>query len=196
MRPAHFASGAEFRDWLAIHHATATELLVGFYHKASGKGGLTYSEALDEALCFGWIDGVRKRRDAHSYTIRFTPRRPGSVWSNVNVRHVTRLKAAGRMHPAGLAAFKRREKKKTGVYSFEQRPQMFPAAYAKIFRSNRPAWDFWLAQPPGYRRTTVWWVISAMRDVTRQSRLTALIALSAAGRRLDLLAPRAAHSRS
>jgi uncharacterized protein YdeI (YjbR/CyaY-like superfamily) len=189
MKAALFTSPVEFRSWLERHHSTATELLVGFYSKTSGQGGLTYPEALDEALCFGWIDGVRHRLDAERYTIRFTPRRSGSIWSNVNVRHVLRLRAAGRMHAAGLAAFARRDAKKTGVYSFEQRPQTFPAALAKILRANKPAWNFWQAQPPGYQRTAIWWVISAKRDATRASRLAALINLSATGKRLNALAP-------
>jgi len=189
VKPTFFAAAEEFRAWLEQHHASGRELLVGFHHKASGRGGLTYPAALDEALCFGWIDGVRKRRDAHSYTIRFTPRRPGSIWSNVNVRHVERLQAGGRMHAAGLAAFAARDAKKTGVYSFEKRPGKFPPALEKIFRANSKAWTFWLAQPPGYRRLIIHWITSAKRDETRERRLAAIIAESAAARRIDLLKP-------
>lgn len=188
MKPVMFADAAAFRRWLDAHHAHATELLVAFYGKSSGRGGLTYAEALDEVLCYGWIDGVRRRLDAHRYTIRFTPRRRGSVWSLVNVRHVERLTAAGRMHPAGLAAFAARDAQKTGVYSFENRPQDFPPSLAKTFRAHPSAWRFWLAQPPGYRRTAIWWVISAKQETTRQRRLARLIADSAAGRRLAQLA--------
>ena len=162
---------------------------MGFYNQASGRGGLTYPQALDEALCFGWIDGVRKRIDTGRYSIRFTPRRPDSVWSNVNVRHVARLKAASRMHAADLAAFARRRQEKTGIYSFENRPKVFPAALGWKFRANRIAWAFWQAQPPGYRRMATWWVVSAKLDTTRQRRLTVLIELSAAGKRLDPFAP-------
>src|SRR3954463_13814984 len=149
MQPTFFATPREFRTWLTRHHANATELLIGFYNKASGKTGLTYAEALDEALCFGWIDGVRKRRDASSYTIRFTPRKSGSIWSLVNVRHVARLTAAGRMQTAGSAAFERRVAKKTGVYSFENRPRKLPAEFEQRLRANRRAWKFWHEQPTG-----------------------------------------------
>ena len=184
MTATHFASAADFRGWLEKNHATATELVVGFFTKASGRGGLTYPEALDEALCFGWIDGVRRKPDADTYTVRFTPRRPGSIWSNVNARHVARLTAAGKMHAAGHTAFAARDAGKTGVYSFENRPQKFPAGLEKRFRAKRSAWKFWRQQPPGYRRTTIWWVVSAKQDETRKRRLAQLIALSLAGRRL------------
>lgn len=182
--PTFFASAADFRQWLEQHHATATELWVGYYKKASGRGGMVYPEAVDEALCFGWIDGLTKSLDADRYMQRFTPRKPGSNWSNVNVRHVARLTAAGRMRPAGLAAFAARDEKKTGVYSFEQRPENFPAALQKIFRANRTAWTFWQKQPAGYRRTAIWWVISAKQETTRNRRLAQLIAVSADHRRL------------
>ena len=184
MTVVHFNSASDFRRWLGRHHAAATELIVGFFKKTSGRGGLTYPEALDEALCFGWIDGIRRKPDADTYTVRFTPRRPGSIWSNVNVRHVARLRAAGKMQAAGLAAFAARDARKTGVYSFENRPQEFPAALERLFRANRPAWEFWRRQPPGYRRLAIWWVVSAKQDETRQRRLARVLADSAAGRRL------------
>jgi uncharacterized protein YdeI (YjbR/CyaY-like superfamily) len=187
--PKHFAAAAAFRAWLERHHASERELWILFYKKASGKGGMTYREAVDEALCFGWIDGRVKSIDADSYMQRFTPRRPGSIWSNVNVRHIARLTAAGQMHPAGLAAFAARDEKKTGVYSFEKRPENFPADLEKIFRAKSKAWRFWQAQPPGYRRVITHWVISAKREETRQRRLATLIAESAAGRRIDFLKP-------
>lgn len=185
MKPTHFATPADFRDWLERHHAAAAELVVGFHHKTSGRGGMSYPEALDEALCFGWIDGVRKRTDPHRYTIRFSPRKPGSIWSLVNVRHFQRLAAAGRVRPAGQAAFDRRDPKKTGVYSFEQRPQQFPADMERTFRANRKAWTFWETQPPGYRRMLIWWVMSAKQTATRERRLAVLIAKSAAGVRIQ-----------
>jgi uncharacterized protein YdeI (YjbR/CyaY-like superfamily) len=186
--PTHFANAAAFRCWLERHHASSAELLVGFYNKASGRGGLTYAEALDEALCFGWIDGVRRRLDADRYTIRFTPRRPRSIWSRVNLRHVARLRQLGKMHAAGLTAFAARTAQKTGVYSFENRPEKFPERLARQFRSEKAAWAFWQKQPPGYRRTAIWWVISAKQEATRQRRLGQLIADSAAGRRLAAIA--------
>lgn len=182
-----FASAAEFRRWLEANHATATELILGFHNKDSGRGGITYAEALDEALCFGWIDGLVRRLDASSHSRRFTPRKPGSIWSKINLRHVERLIAAGRMQPAGLAAHARRSAAKTGVYSFENRPEDLPPALKKTFRADARAWKFWSAQPPGYRRTATWWVISAKQETTRQRRLAQLIADSAAGRRLAML---------
>lgn len=184
VKPTFFASAADFRRWLERHHATASELWVGYYKKASGRGGMVYAEAVDEALCFGWIDGLTKSIDADRYMQRFTPRKARSTWSNVNVAHVARLTAAGRMHPAGLAAFAARDAKKTGIYSFEQRPEKFPAALEKIFRAQRAAWTFWQTQPPGYRRTALWWVISAKQESTRERRLAQLIAVSAGHRRL------------
>lgn len=190
MSPIHFASAAQFHRWLERNHARERELLVGFYNKASGRGGLTYPEALDEALCYGWIDGIRKRVDADSYSIRFTPRKPDSIWSTVNIRHVERLKQAGRMQPAGAAAFAARDPKKSGVYSFENRPQQLTAPLEKIFRANKEAWRFFAEQPPGYRRTAIWFVMSAKQDPTRLRRLERLIADSAAGRRItDTLGP-------
>ena len=184
MHPTHFASAAGFRRWLERHHATARELLLGFHKKASGRGGLSYPEALDELLCFGWIDGVKRRVDGECYSHRITPRRPGSIWSLVNVGHARRLIKADKMHPAGLAAFKARTKEKTGVYSFESRPQEFSAELAHKFQAAPSAWAFFSAQPPGYRRTTIFWVSSAKQQATRENRLARLISLSAAGRRL------------
>lgn len=190
MKPVAFATSAAFHRWLATHHADTAEIVIVFYAKSSGRDGLTYSEALDHALCYGWIDGLRQRFDADRYTIRFTPRKPGSTWSLVNVRHVERLIADARMQPPGLAAFAARDEKKTGVYSFENRPQELPPALAKIFRTHKAAWQFWLAQPPGYRRTAIWWVISAKQDATRQRRLAQLITDSAANRRVAQLSRR------
>jgi uncharacterized protein YdeI (YjbR/CyaY-like superfamily) len=189
MKPVHFADAAEFHAWLEAHHASAPELLIAFYNKASGRGGLTYPAALDEALCFGWIDGLRKRLDTDRYTIRFTPRKPGSIWSNVNVRHVERLIATKRMQPAGHAAYAARDAKKTGIYSFEKPPGKFPATVEKAFRAKKRAWAFWSAQPPGYQRTLVHWVTSAKQEPTQQRRLAMLIAECTAGRRIDFMKP-------
>lgn len=189
MKPVHFESAASFRRWLEENHATAKELAVAFHKKSSGRGGLTYPEAVDELLCFGWIDGVVRRLDDESYTHRITPRRSGSTWSNVNIRHVARLTAAGRMHPAGHAAFAVRNTKKSGIYLYEKTKggagaQAFPAGLARIFRANRKAWAHWRAQPPGYQRTAIYWVTSAKLPATRSRRLGQLIALSAEGRRI------------
>jgi uncharacterized protein YdeI (YjbR/CyaY-like superfamily) len=184
----HFETAARFRQWLEQNHARSSELQVGFYKKSSGKGGLTYPEALDEALCFGWIDGVRKNTGTHSYVIRFTPRKLGSIWSLVNVRHVGRLTAAGKMHAAGLKAFAARLPHKTGIYSFEQKePRQLPAAYEKEFRANKKAWAFFTAQAPWYQRTAIHKVVSPKQEATRLRWLGLLIADSAKGKRLDAL---------
>ena len=185
MKPVYFDSPSDFRRWLEQHYATATELLVGFYNKASGKGGLTYQAAVDELLCFGWIDGVVRRVDEESYTHRVTPRRAGSIWSKVNVGHVQRLRRAGKMHPHGLRIFADRQERKTGIYAYEQRPDKFPARFGKIFRTHAKAWAFFTAQPPGYRRTTIHWVSSAKQLDTRLRRLKKLIAVSESKRRMN-----------
>ena len=188
MEPIYFATPAEFRAWLEANHETETELLVGFHKKATGVPSMTWPEAVDEALCFGWIDGVRKKTAPESYTNRFTPRKAGSIWSNVNLGHVERLIAAGKMHPAGLAAFQARTAAKTGVYSFERKqPASLPAAFAKKFRAAKRAWAFFSAQPPGYRRLALHFVLSAKQEVTRLRRLERLLADSTAGRRLGVL---------
>ena len=186
--PVFFAAGEEFRAWLARHHATATELWVGFHKRHTSRPSLTWPESVDAALAFGWIDGVRKTLDADSYVIRFTPRKRGSVWSNINIKKARALIRAGLMHPAGRRAFEARDAKKSGIYSFEQRknPQL-TAAEQKEFRGNAAAWTFFQAQPPGYRRLTTHWVVSAKRPETRARRLRALIADSAAGQRIRQL---------
>ncbi|HEY0594097.1 MAG TPA: YdeI/OmpD-associated family protein [Thermoanaerobaculia bacterium] len=183
--PRFFRTPADFARWLERNHAMKSELWVGFHKKGSGKPSLTWPESVDEALCWGWIDGVRKSLDESSYVIRFTPRKPTSTWSEVNTRRAKELIAEGRMKPAGLRAFEARRPETSGGYSFEQRknPQLDPEL-EKRFRANRAAWTFFQAQPPGYRRVTTWWVISAKREATRASRLEKLIAASAAGRRL------------
>ena len=164
--PVFFATPAAFRQWLRNQHKTATEVWVCYYKKASGHPSITYHESLDEALCFGWIDGIRKSIDGERYMNRFTPRRRGSNWSLVNVRKVTDLIAAGRMQPAGLAAYQAREAKKTGVYSFENKPTAFTPALTAMFQKHALAWRFWEAQPPGYRRTMTFYVMSATREET------------------------------
>jgi uncharacterized protein YdeI (YjbR/CyaY-like superfamily) len=184
MKVRFYRSAADFRRWLATNHARARELWVGFFRKDSGRGGLTYPEALDEALCHGWIDGVRQRVDAVSYTIRFTRRRPKSLWSRVNLRHVARLRASGRMRPAGLAVFTSRNLARSGRSSSENAPCPLAPADERRFAAQRRAWTFFQAQPPGYRKVAIWWVVSAKKDETRARRLTRLIADSAEGRRL------------
>jgi uncharacterized protein YdeI (YjbR/CyaY-like superfamily) len=181
MKPTFFKDLAAFRAWLAQHHAQEHELLVGFYHVGSGKGGLTYPDARDEALCFGWIDGIRKNHDANSYTIRFTPRNPDSIWSRVNLGRITALTDAGRMRPAGLRVFEARDPKKAELYSFENPHRDLDAAATRTFKANRKAWAWFAAQAPSYRRPAVWWVMAAKREQTRAKRLTVLIASAARG---------------
>jgi uncharacterized protein YdeI (YjbR/CyaY-like superfamily) len=184
VKPTFFATPADFRAWLERHHEQADELLVGFYKKDSGRPSITWPESVDEALSFGWIDGVRRRIDDVSYSIRFTPRRRGSIWSAVNIGRVEELTKLGRMSPAGLAAFAAREESKSRVYAFENAPRELPPADEKKFRANRKAWKFFSEQPPGYRRLAIFWVTSAKREETRARRLGQLIEDSGKGVRL------------
>ena len=186
--PTFFATPAAFRRWLARHHESERELWVGFYKKSSGRPSVTWPESVDEALCFGWIDGLRKTLDADSYAIRFTPRRRGSVWSLVNTRRAKELVRAGRMKPAGLKAFEQRDPEKSRMYSFEQREAARLSPHAEtLFKAHRAAWTFFESRPPSYRRAAIWWVVSAKREETRASRLDTLIRDSAAGRKIGLL---------
>ena len=183
MTPRFFRTQSAFRAWLARHHASARELLVGFRHVGSGKPSITYPEARDEALCFGWIDGVRANYDAHSYTVRFTPRKPDSVWSRVNLGRVKALAAAGRMRPAGIEVFEARDPKKAELYSFENPRREFDAAATRAFKADRRAWTWFAAQAPWYRRSAAYWVMSAKREETRARRLADLIRSAARGER-------------
>jgi uncharacterized protein YdeI (YjbR/CyaY-like superfamily) len=187
--PTFFATAAEFGAWLATHHATAGELLVGFHTVGSGVPCMTWPESVDEALCVGWIDGIRRRVDATRYTIRFTPRRAGSTWSRVNLQKVEALVAAGRMRPAGIAAWEARRLPTGGGYSYETRPAEMPEPYAATFRRAKRAWAFFERQPAGYRRTATWFVVSAKQEATRTRRLVRLIAHSAKGERLPQFTP-------
>lgn len=182
--PLFFATPAKFRAWLKKHHANAVELLVGFYRIDSGEASITWAESVDEALCFGWIDGVRRRRDERSYTIRFTPRRKNSTWSAINLARVEVLAAEGRMQAAGLAAHAARNEDKSRIYAYEQRSSELDEAYAKLFRKQREAWTFFEAQPPSYRKLACWWITSAKKEETRLKRLEKLIAFSAVGKRV------------
>jgi uncharacterized protein YdeI (YjbR/CyaY-like superfamily) len=184
MTARYFRTSAEFRRWLAAHHATETELLVGFYKKASGRPGISYKEAVDEALCFGWIDGVKKRVDDERYTHRFTPRKAVSIWSVVNTRRAAELIALRRMAKPGLEAFARRDPKKTAAYSFENRPSSFDAALEHEFKTHAAAWTFFRGQPPGYQRIVTFYVMSAKQQETRLRRLAVLVKLSGEGKRL------------
>ena len=186
--PVYFRSPAEFRAWLDEHHATERELLVGFYKKGTGHPTLTWPESVAEALCVGWIDGVRRSVDADRYTIRFTPRKPASTWSAVNVAMMERLLAEGRVKPAGRAAFERRQEKRSGIYSYEQRHEVaLDAESESAFRANAKAWSWFEGRPAGYRKTATWRVMSAKRPETRARRLAELIACSAAGKSIPSL---------
>jgi uncharacterized protein YdeI (YjbR/CyaY-like superfamily) len=189
-KPRFFATAEDFRAWLEQHHASTTEVVVGFHKKQTGRPSMTWTESVRAALCFGWIDGIRRSLGDDSYTIRFTPRNPGSNWSSLNVLHVEELIREGRMAPAGLAAFEARRPERTGVYAFEQRHSArLEPAQEKQFRANSAAWEFFQQQPPSYRHTAVYWVVSAKREETRSRRLAQLIEDSAAGRRLAQLTP-------
>jgi uncharacterized protein YdeI (YjbR/CyaY-like superfamily) len=187
MKATFFKSAEEFRSWLEKNHDKQQELLLGFYKKASGKGGITHREALDEALAFGWIDGVVKTLDESSYTIRFTPRRPKSIWSLVNIKRVGELKKLGLMRPSGLAAFEGRDLEKAQRYSYERKTSTLDGELEKKFKANKKAWEFFQAQPPGYQKVISWWIISAKQEETRFRRLERLIRDSENGRRVGIL---------
>jgi len=176
MKPVFFPSPPAWHAWLERHHQTHQELLVGFHKKDSGKLSITWPEAVDGALCFGWIDGVRRSLNETSYVIRFTPRRPRSIWSGINIRRVAELTKLGLMRPAGIQAFEKRTGGRSAIYAYEQRMDAkLPVACQKKFRANKRAWKYFQAQPPWYRRTASWWVISAKKEETRLKRLAQLI---------------------
>jgi len=184
MKLRFFRTPADFRKWLEKYHGSHRELWVGYYKTGSGKASMTWPESVDEALCFGWIDGLRKRVDASSYTIRFSPRRATSIWSAVNIKRAQELTARGRMRPAGLRAFAKRKEYRSGIYSYEQRSATLVEPYAARLKKNRAAWKFFRAQPPYYQKTMNWWVVSAKREATRLKRLNRLEDDSARGRRV------------
>lgn len=184
-----FGTAGELRRWLEKNYSKSEELWIGFYKKDSGKGGITYAQALDEALCYGWIDGIRKKLDEESFTTRFTPRKPKSIWSNVNVGHVARLTKEGRMQPPGIAAYEKKNDARSGIYAFEREIAELEPQMLKQFKRERVAWKYFDAQPPYYRRLASWWVISAKRDETRMKRLEQLIELSAREERLPQFIP-------
>jgi uncharacterized protein YdeI (YjbR/CyaY-like superfamily) len=190
VKPTFFPTPAAFRTWLEEHHATADVLLVGFHKVGSGKPSITWPESVDEALCCGWSDGVRKSLDENRYTIRFSPRKPGSVWSGVNIKRAQALIDRGLMRPAGLKAFEARRENKSGIYSYEQRSVEMPEPYRGLLKANAAAWRFFESQPPYYRKTMGWWIVSAKKEETRLKRLEKLIAHSAKGERIPEFAPR------
>ena len=182
-----FKSVTEFRRWLERHHKSERELWVGFRKKGVAPPGMTYADSLEVALCFGWIDGIRKSLDATSYVNRFTPRKADSVWSQINLARVEALIARGEMHQSGLDAYTKRDPAKSGIYSFEQRPHSFPPELERRFRTAKGAWTHFNAQPPGYRRLAIWWVSSAKREETRLRRLSQLMEVSGQGMRIGAL---------
>jgi uncharacterized protein YdeI (YjbR/CyaY-like superfamily) len=185
-RPTFFSTPADLNRWLKQHHAAADELWVGFHKRATGKPSITWPESVDEALCYGWIDGIRKSLGAESYMIRFTPRRPGSHWSQINISKARALIEQRRMRPAGKA-FDGRDSAKTKQYSFENRPTSLPPTYLRLLKADRDAWAFFQAQPAGYRRTCAWWIMSAKKEETRRRRIGILLESSAKRRRVPPL---------
>jgi uncharacterized protein YdeI (YjbR/CyaY-like superfamily) len=183
MKPTFFPTEADFRIWLEANHETASELLVGFWKKGTGKPSIDWPQARDQALCFGWIDGIRKSLGDDAYTIRFTPRRKGSIWSKVNVERFNALKAEGRMTPAGERVYER-DKHRSGLYSYENDLKELTAEEEKRFRKNKAAWADWERRPAGYRKSVLGWITSAKKPETRAKRMGEIIAVSADGRRL------------
>jgi uncharacterized protein YdeI (YjbR/CyaY-like superfamily) len=186
-KPRFFASPERLREWLAAHHRTADELILGFHKKGTGKASVTWPESVDQALCFGWIDGVRHRLDENRYTIRFTPRRAGSIWSAKNIARFHELTADGMIEAEGRRAFDERDETRTNQYSFEQERVRFTREQESEFRAHGKAWAFFQTQPPSYRKPATWWVVSAKKDETKARRLATLIEDSDHERRIKQL---------
>ena len=182
--PIFFKNTEEFRSWLEINHQTEKEVIVGYYKVATGKPSMNWSDSVDEALCYGWIDGIRKSLDAESYCNRFTPRNPKSNWSEVNIKKVEALIRQGRMKPTGLAAWEKRSEARSGVYSYENKPEQFSPELEARFRENAVAWEFFSNQSTSYKKTVMFYVMSAKQEATRFSRLERLIQASANGKRI------------
>jgi len=187
MTPTYFATQQDFRNWLEKNHDKETELLVGFYKVDSGKPSINWPQSVDQALCFGWIDGIRKSVDSESYCIRFTPRKPKSTWSAINIQKVEEMNKLGLMLPAGLAAFEKRNELKSAIYSYENRPEKLTSEYELVFKAHPDAWQFFQSQPPSYQRTAIYWVMSAKQEPTRQKRLNELITDSETGLKIKSL---------
>ncbi len=174
-QPTFFPTPKDFRKWFEKNHDKAKELLVGFYKVTSGKTSITWSQSVDEAICFGWIDGVRKSIDAESYSIRFTPRKPGSIWSAINIKKVEELTKKGLMYPMGNMAFSKRQEKKSAIYSYEKEQETLLPGFLKKFKANKDAWAFFKTMPPSYQRTRVYWIMTAKQEITKTKRLEELI---------------------
>ena len=183
MSPIFFKNKEELREWFRLHHKTATEMVLGYYRVASGKPTVSWSDSVDEALCVGWIDGVRRRIDDNSYTIRFTPRRKGSIWSAVNIDKVAALTEKGLMLPEGIAAYKLREDHKSAIYAHENEAKELSEEFEATFQQNEKAWAYWCALPPGYRKVSIHLIMGAKQESTRQKRLAAAIAACERGER-------------
>jgi uncharacterized protein YdeI (YjbR/CyaY-like superfamily) len=184
MKPTFFSNPLKFREWLKKHHADKTELLVGFYKVTSGKASMTWPQSVDEALCFGWIDGIRRSIDEESYTIRFTPRRPTSIWSTVNIKKMNELSEKGLMQAAGLEVFKHRKEERSEVYSHEHKARSLDKKLERQFKANKKAWKFFQSMAPSYRKAVINWLMSAKQEATRLRRLEELIRDSEAGRKI------------
>lgn len=185
MTASFFETQEEFRKWLIKHHKTEKELLVGFYKVGSGKASMTWSQSVDQALCFGWIDGIRKSIDEESYSIRFTPRRSTSIWSNINIKKVEELTKSGLMTPEGQKVFDLRKENKSGIYSHEKEPVNLAPDYEKLFKENKPAWNFFNEQAPSYKKVMIHWIMSAKQENTRLSRLEKTIKVSEQQKRAE-----------
>jgi uncharacterized protein YdeI (YjbR/CyaY-like superfamily) len=187
VEPIFFETPEEFRVWLEKNHKKANELIVGYYKVGSGKKSMNWSQSVDQALCFGWIDGIRKSIDNESYFIRFTPRRPDSNWSTVNIKKVDQLTKQGLMRPAGLAAFMLREESKSGIYTYENKEMELPDEFERQFKVNVEAWNYFQSMPLYYRKTSIRWVMDAKQELTRKRRLAELISDSEAGQKIKPL---------
>jgi len=185
--PVYFETPQDFREWLLKNHDKETELLVGFYKVSSKKPSMTWSESVDQAICFGWIDGVRRSIDHESYSIRFTPRKSSSIWSNINIKKVEELTDKGLMHPSGINAFEKRKQNKSGIYSYEKEEASLSNEFEKRFKANKKAWKYFQQMPPSYRRPAIHWVMTAKREETKLKRLEELINDSAEERKIKLL---------
>lgn len=175
MTPIFFNDQIEFRKWLVKNHKTKTELLVGYYKVNSGNSNMTWSQSVDEALCFGWIDGIRRSIDKNTYCIRFTPRKATSIWSNINIKKIEELKKKGLMTKSGLESFNNRKISKSGIYSFENVPQRLTDTFENLFKANSIAWEFFIKQAPSYQKTILHWIMSAKQEMTKLSRLNKTI---------------------
>jgi uncharacterized protein YdeI (YjbR/CyaY-like superfamily) len=183
MKPVFFAKPADFRKWLEVNHKSEKELLVGYYKINSGKQSITWSQSVDEAICFGWIDGVRRSIDDKSYCIRFTPRNPKSIWSSVNIAKAEALINNGLMQESGLVLYRNRKIERSELYSYENKPESLPPEFEKKLMASKSGWEFFAKQPPSYKRTIYLWILSAKRKETQLSRLNVVIAKSEEGKR-------------